>query len=190
MTSRSAAGSLRPPANPLFWLAGLPFFPAGIGLIGYGGLRIYDFAQQFLNASHQPPPIDTPGQLPDIDSLAPPADFSIFTGGFALICWGAVAVTAGRYLWRGARTRGMRDRAGRLILLVALGLLGIALQTACDQLATIWQVRSEDEAQAFAISFLTSTMVWGVPSGLLSIVGMRLAREEQLITAGAGASLS
>ena len=45
-------------------------------------------------------------------------DFGPFLDGFAVIVIGFTGLTVGRYLWRGARRRGWRDRLGRLLIIV------------------------------------------------------------------------
>jgi hypothetical protein len=87
-------------ANPLMLLPGLLLITVGV-LVMVGGLAWA--AQTFVGASA--PQLSDLGSGPDAAG-----DLEPLVDGFATFVIGCTVMTIGRYLWRGARRRGWRDR--------------------------------------------------------------------------------
>ena len=149
--------------NILFNLAGLVLIVAGIGLTIYGLVAAVGVIQSFDAFRGDGPPVHV-------------AD------GMATAFWGIIVFTIGRYLWRGARTRGAADRFGRLLLVIAYVMLGIGLDGGVHAAVGIW-TQSSDSAEEAMIRTLVTVAVWGLPGSLLAWFGTRLANEKILATA-------
>ena len=94
-------------------------------------------------------------------------------------------MTVGRYLWRGARRRGWRDRLGRLFLVITVLAVGTGMVV-----LTRLIVAAMDESDGTASRFLRGLVVFAliaIPASLLGSVGLRLADEKVLMTASAKA---
>jgi hypothetical protein len=115
------------------------------------------------------------------------ADMEPLLDGFAAFAVGTSVMTVGRYLWRGARRRGWRDRLGRLFLIIMCLGLGAGMVV-----LTRFVLAALDD---FPGSLGTGTVVRGmvmfalivIPAALLGMVGLRLANEKVLMTAEAKA---
>ncbi|MFC9690356.1 hypothetical protein ACFTSF_17550 [Kribbella sp. NPDC056951] len=149
--------------NIAFNLAGLVLIVAGIGLTIYGLVAAVGVVQSFDAFRGDGPPVHV-------------AD------GMATAFWGIVVFTIGRYLWRGARTRGAADRFGRLLLVIAYVMLGIGLDGGVHAATGIW-TQSSDSAEEAMIRTLVTVAVWGLPASLIGWFGTKLANEKILATA-------
>lgn len=162
-------------ANPLMLLAGLLLVPAG-AVIMVGGLAWA--VLPFL--SPQVPQLSDLGVPPD-----PRGDFQPLFDGFAAVAIGTTVLTVGRYLWRGARRRGWRDRLGRGFLVVTSVTIGADLV-----LLTRFALAAMDEPGGDGKTLLRGMVIFAliaVPASLLGMAGLRLAREEILMEADATA---
>jgi len=104
--------SVRHRPNVLFNLIGVLLIVGGIGITIYGiayGVQIMRGFDPFRGDS---PPVK-------------------IADGMALAFWGIIIFTMGRYFWRGARKRGLRDRFGRFLIISGYALLGVALDNWC-----------------------------------------------------------
>src|SRR5262249_52966836 len=110
-------------ANPLMLLPGVLFIIVGLVLM-IGGL-VWGFAAM-TSLGDRVPQISDLGTRPDVRGLAGPT-----TDAFDVCMIGTTVMTIGRYMRRGARRRGWRDRLGRLFLIITcLGLgAGVVLLT-------------------------------------------------------------
>jgi hypothetical protein len=148
--------------NVLFNLAGLVLIVVGLGLLCYGVVR------SFVAVASVGPGSST-------DDLVPIAD------NFLAAIWGALIFTFGRYLWRGARRRGFRDRFGRLLIIAGYGLIGIAVTVGFHSAMDLWSSGPNEGAiHAVVIRSLVIIAVIGFPGAGLCALGFRLAREEAL----------
>jgi hypothetical protein len=109
-------------------------------------------------------------------------DFGPFLDGFAVIVIGFTILTIGRYLWRGRRLRGWRDRLGRLLVIV--GYVGIAVAMV---LLTrfILDAMGESDGRDIVFQGLLVCLAIAVPGVVLALVGIRLAKEVPLMKADA-----
>ncbi|WP_018348759.1 hypothetical protein [Longispora albida] len=157
---------VRPQPNPVFWLLGLLGILAGLAVMALAGLGFY---RAFTD----------PGGPLDGDGPA------LFTGSFAMFAWGAIVFTLGRYVWRGARRRGSRDRFGRLLIVVGYVLAGFAIQAATRGMYELMTDTSSGTgaAEAIVIRALLMTAAFGIPGGIIGSIGIRLADEKILLTA-------
>ncbi len=106
----------RPRANPLMVVSGLLLIIIGT-MAMIGGLA---WAAAAIVGAPAP-------QLNDLGSGPEPGALRPLADGFAVSVIGCTVMTVGRYLWRGARRRGWRDRLGRLLIIVAYLDIGVAL---------------------------------------------------------------
>jgi hypothetical protein len=103
--------------------------------------------------------------------------------GVALAFWGIIVLTIGRYFWRGALKRGLRDRAGRLLIISGYVLLGVALDTDVHSAVGIWSTRTAESLQSAGVHTLLMVALWGIPAAILAKIGFKLASEKALATA-------
>lgn len=171
--------TIRHRANPLFLAPGLLLIVIGV-VVMVGGLAYMALAVTGMQA---PQPEDL-GRPPDGAELGRP-----LMDGFAISAIGCTVMTIGRYLWRGARRRGWRDRLGRLLII--LGYL-----TICMALVVLTRFVIEaataldgtDIGMDVIVRGLLTCLAIGIPGAALTGSGFRLAKEEPLMTAEAGAS--
>ncbi|MGX9887316.1 hypothetical protein [Streptomyces sp. NPDC002276] len=166
------AAPVRNPPNVLFSFAGAVVFVAGLGLMVFGLVEVVrGFAD--TDAIHQL----NGGSGPDYrqDQLKP-----IINGMSALFVGGTV-LTVGRYLWRGARRRGWRDRLGRLLIIIGYLVIGVALYVGTRFMVAMAGANSGDEAQQISTNYLIAVGAIGFPGALLVFLGLRLAREVPLM---------
>jgi hypothetical protein len=111
--------------NPLLSAAGLVGILGGIGLVVLGIVAMVEAL---------------------LDPGAPPAEGGEeFADGGSQFFWGMVVMTIGRYLWRGARRRGVKDRVGRLLIIGGYVLIGVALSAGTHGLVGLMHT---DQVQA------------------------------------------
>ena len=166
-------------ANPLFLAPGLLLILIGV-VVMVGGFAYMALAVTGVQA---PQPEDL-GRPPDGAKIGRP-----LMDGFAVFAIGCTVMTIGRYLWRGARRRDWRDRLGRLLII--LGYLDI-----CVAFAVLTRFVIEAATQFDGTDLGTDMIIRGlltclailVPGAVLTAAGFRLAKEEPLMTAEAGAS--
>jgi hypothetical protein len=103
--------------------------------------------------------------------------------GAALAFWGIIVFTIGRYFWRGARKRGLRDRFGRLLIISGYVLLGVGLDTGVHSAVGLWSTRTEESMQSVGVHTLLTVALWGIPAAILAAIGFKLASEKALATA-------
>ncbi|MFI5732010.1 hypothetical protein ACIA49_17930 [Kribbella sp. NPDC051587] len=148
--------------NVLFNLAGLVLIVVGLGLLLYG------VVMAFAAISGVGPNSSTDDLVPIVDR-------------FLMAVWGGLIFTFGRYLWRGARRRGFRDRFGRLLIIAGYGLIGIALTVGFHSAIEMWSSGgSEDAIKEIMIRTVLIFAVLGFPGAGLCAIGFRLAREQAL----------
>jgi len=155
--------------NVLFNLVGMLLIVAGIGVSVFGILMIFAVMADFDPLGGDGPPVET-------------------AVGAALTFWGIIVLTIGRYIWRGARTRGARDRFGRFLIIVAYLLLGVALDQGVRSAVGLWSA-SGDEASEVVLRTVLIFAVFGIPASIIGTIGVRLANEKILATASANAGL-
>jgi hypothetical protein len=165
-----AGTAVRHPPNVLFNIVGVLLIVGGIGLTIYGILDVVRVMGDFDAFRGDGPPVQT-------------AD------GAALAFWGIIVFTIGRYCWRGARKRGVRDRFGRLVIIVAYVLLGAGLDAGVHGAVRLWGSRTEDSMQSAALHAVLAFALWAVPAAILAAIGFKLANEKALATASASADL-
>ncbi len=154
--------------NPLFAVTGLVVMVAGIGLAVFGAVGVVTAIQR----DGHPLLNDGPRAI---------------TSAFAQVCWGLFVFTIGRYLWRGARGRGWKDRVGRLLIIAGLLVVGFAVQTLLSGMPELMRPNSADDSQALLALMIRFGLI-GIPGSLIAMVGVKMAKEEVLITASANAS--
>jgi len=162
--------AVRHPPNVLFSIIGVLLIVAGIGLTIYGILDVLRIIGDFDAFSGDGPPV----QVAD---------------GAALAFWGIIVFTIGRYFWRGARKRGLRDRFGRLVIIVAYVLLGAGLDAGVHGAVQLWGSETEDAMQSAALHAVLAFALWAVPAAILAPIGFTLANEKALAKASASVDL-
>jgi hypothetical protein len=150
----------------LFNLIGVVLIVAGIGLTIYGIAYAVRVIQGFDPFRGDGPPVET-------------ADAG------ALAFWGIIVFTIGRYFWRGARRRGLRDRFGRLLIIGGYLLLGVGLDVGVHAAVKLWSAGDGGSLQAAAIHAVLVFAIWALPAAVLAAVGFKLADEKALATAEA-----
>ncbi len=154
-----------PRPNVLCWFVGALVFGAGLLMI-VGGVG------QVLEADDHPDPFGAEGSAALADAIG-------------RVIWGAVTVTNGAYVWRGARRRGWLDRLGRLIIIVGYILVGVALDQATQRSMDLWAAGSDGEADAVLGGAMVQYLAWGAPGALLVFIGTKMANEQILMTTDA-----
>ncbi len=165
-----AAAPVRHSPNVLFNLVGVVLIVGGLGLVVYGFADILRVMDEFDPFRGDGPPVAV-------------AD------GAALIFWGIIVFTIGRYFWRGARRRGARDRFGRLLIIVGYLLVGAGLDAGAHAGVQLWNNRTDDGMQSAAIHAVLMFLLWALPGAALATIGFKLADEVALATAEANAGL-
>jgi hypothetical protein len=107
--------------------------------------------------------------------------------GFAVFVIGCTVMTVGRYLWRGARRRGWRDRLGRLLIIV--GYLGIGVALVILTRFVLEAMGNDSGGTDIIVRGLIIIVAIAVPGALLALPGFRLAKEEPLMEAEVKAGL-
>jgi len=161
---------VRPRPNILFNLLGVLLIVAGIGLVIVG----LGYAIQVMTG------------FDPFNGDGPPVEIA---DGMALAFWGVITLTVGRYFWRGARRRGVRDRVGRLLIIVGYVLLGIALDQGTHSMVGLWDATTEEAGRGAVVDTLITVALWGVPAAIVAAIGFKLANEKALATAEVKASL-
>ena len=156
--------------NVFFNLIGAVLIVGGIALVVYGFLSAFQVMRGFDPFRGDGPPV----RIAD---------------GMAVVFWGIIVLTIGRYFWRGARKRGARDRFGRLLIIGGYVLLGIALDRGVHTAVGLWSARSEESLQAVGLNTLFVMLLWGIPAAVLAAIGFKLANEKALATAEVKADL-
>jgi hypothetical protein len=179
MNSMSPA-TARPPAtirhraNPLLLLPGLLLIIVGIVVMVAG----FAWAALGVLGIDSPQPEDL-GRGPNAGGFVEP-----LMSGFAVFTIGCTVMTIGRYLWRGARRRGWRDRLGRFLII--LGYLDIcAAFVVLTQfiIAAATDFDGNDAGTNVIVRGLLICLAILVPGALLTGSGFRLAKEQPLMTA-------
>ncbi len=153
-------------ANPLMLLSGLLLVIIGI-LAMIGGLALA--ALTFVGTSA--PQLTVLGSGPDAA-----ADLEPLVNGFAVVIVGCTVMTVGRYLWRGARRRGGRDRLGRLLIIVGYLDVGVALVVLTRFILAA--VGDDSDGTGIIIRGLLTCLAIALPGVLLALPGFRLANEK------------
>lgn len=170
--SLPTAGSVavRPVARPNvgFWLTGSVVAVVGVVVVVAGALEVAETLRQV-------DPFTGRGPRATADAVSS-------------VTWGAVVLTVGAYLWRGARRRGVRDRAGRLVIIVGYVLLGVAMSRSLHVAVRMWRAATEEAAREVTLDAMVVFLAWGVPAALLVLLGTRLAQEKVLMTVQGGIS--
>lgn len=168
----------RPAPNVLFLLVGLILIIAGVAVMVYGVL-----------AAVSAIPTDGPN-MNDL-GIGPQArrDMEPFVNGFAAVIVGCTVMTIGRYIWRGARRRGWRDRLGRLLVIVGYLIVGTALITLTQAIIAAFSTGGADASQQAVIRGLITCVAIAIPGVVIASIGFRLAKEKPLMTAEVKASL-
>lgn len=156
--ARAEAEGRRPRPNVLCWFVGSLTALVGLVVVAAGVMAVRAVEDEFSGSGPQ----DT-------------AD------GVSLVFWGVVVLVNGVYVWRGARRRGLRDRVGRLLIIVGYVLLGVAVQRATHEAVELWNTPAEEGNDVLNRAML-ALLGWGVPAAALVWVGVRLARERILLT--------
>lgn len=161
---RSAAVEQRRP-NVIFWFVGSVTALVGLFMLVAGGVAVADVADPFNGAGPQ-----------DMANAA------------SLCTWGAVVLVNGVYIWRGARRRGLRDRIGRLLIIVGYAVLGIAMSRSIHISTELWATTTQDTSNDVLNRSMAAFLGWGVPAAALVWLGAKIAREKILLTAQASTS--
>ena len=170
--------TIRHRANPLFLAPGLLLIVIGV-VVMVGG-----FAYMVLAV--------TGIQAPQPDDLGRPPDGTVIgrplMDGFAVFAIGCTVMTIGRYLWRGARRRGWRDRLGRILIIVGYLTICVAFVVLTRFVIEAADFDGNDVGTDVIVRGLLTCLAIGIPGAALTGSGFRLAKEEPLMTAEAGAS--
>jgi hypothetical protein len=167
--------TIRHRANPLFLVPGLLLVVIGLVVMVAG------FGYMVLAVTGvQAPQLEDLGRPPDGAEIARP-----LMDGFAVFAIGCTVMTIGRYLWRGSRRRGWRDRLGRFLIIV--GYLDICAAFVVLTRFVIEAATDFDGTDVIVRGLLTCLAIL-VPGAALTSAGFRLAKEEALMTAEANAS--
>jgi hypothetical protein len=150
--------------NVLFNLIGVLLIVGGIGLTIYGLAYAVQIIRGFDPFRGDGPPVKVADAM-------------------ALAFWGIIVFTIGRYFWRGARKRGLRDRFGRLLIIVAYVLVGIGLDTGVHNGVGLWSSRSADSGQSVLIHTVVTFLLWGIAASIVGTIGIKLANEKILAKA-------
>src|SRR5262245_7063795 len=168
--------AIRHRANPLFVLPGLLLIIIGI-IVMVGG---FGWAVLAITGIEPPQPEDL-GRPPDAAGT-----FGPVMDGFAVCIIGCTVMTVGRYVLRGARRRGWRDRLGRFLII--MGYLDIGLSFVVLTRFIGAAMGAEGTGADDAFRGLLICLAIAVPGVVLTGSGFRLAKEEPLMIAEANAS--
>lgn len=153
-----------PPPNPVFWLAGGVLMAVGVAVAVAG-------AGEVMDAANLPDPFHGRGARAQADAAS-------------TVVWGAVTLTIGAYIWRGAKKRGWKDRGGRLVIIAGYLLIGAAMSETLHVGVGLWSATTESEGDNVLDAVMATFLAWGAPGALLVFVGTKLAKEKILMTAG------
>ncbi|TCC32839.1 hypothetical protein [Kribbella speibonae] len=151
------------PANPIFRVLGLAVMVLGLinTIRGVGAV---------LATMDLPDPYSVPGARAIADAAG-------------AVVWGAMILTIGAYIWRGAKRRGARDRGGRLLIVAGYVLVAVALSEAIDVGTGIWNPPTDPDALDPDDEALVTFLAWGAPGAALVHIGAGLAHEKILAKA-------
>jgi hypothetical protein len=158
-----AGAPVRYPPNVLFVVAGIVVFVAGVGLAALGVVGLVEVSDPFHG--------NGPDRVAD---------------GSALVAWGCIVLTDGRYLWRAARRRGWRDRLGRVLIIVGYAILGLGIDVALHIAVGIWAAADPNEGRRVAVEFALTFTAFGLVAVAFVMPGIKLASEKILLRASAG----
>ncbi|MFE3449842.1 hypothetical protein ACFXJ8_12995 [Nonomuraea sp. NPDC059194] len=142
--------TIRP--NPFCYLIGFVVIVAGVGIAVLGAFPIMEVFQA--------------GELRGGGAAR-------MASGAAVVFWGMFVLTMGRIIWRGARRRGWKDRFGRLFMIIALAVVGHALQRFLTSMTFDLESLTEADLSAGYVPFL----MLAIPAALLYAVGTKMAKE-------------
>ncbi|MEU9839336.1 hypothetical protein AB0C69_08970 [Actinomadura sp. NPDC048032] len=173
MTQYHRPGVHRP--NVLFLLLGLLLIVVGAAAMVLGFL--YD-VQSILGADLGPD-LGSEGLSGAGPAMEP------LVNGFTVVIVGTTVLTIGRYLWRGARRRGARDRIGRLLIILGHLVVCAALVAFTRFLLSALDTGDPGEGEKIVFRGLVVCAAVCVPGLLLALPGLRMARERPLMEAEA-----
>jgi hypothetical protein len=161
-------------ANPLMLLPGVLLVIVGVvvAVIGFAYAALSILGMKAPEFSDLGAPPDARG------------DMQPLLDGFAVVIVGLVAMTIGRYLWRGARKRGWRDRLGRLLIIVGYLIIGVAFVALTR---FVLDAMGHSDGTGIVFRGLITCLAIAVPGVVLASIGFRLAREVPLLEAEAKA---
>jgi hypothetical protein len=158
------------PPNVFFYVIGVAVILAGVGLIVVGVGDIVATVQRYESPLR--------GRGP-----------AALASGAAKVFWGMFVLTMGRIVWRGARRRGGKDRAGRLLMILGCGLMGFAVQGLLSGVPELLHSTTEAHARASLIAAYIPYVVLGIPAAIVALIGSKMAKETKpLITVSAKAN--
>jgi hypothetical protein len=165
--------------NILFLMAGAVLVAIGVAFMVAG--LVWAVGAVGAVTVDAPQPGDL-GLRPD-----PRGDLAPLLDGFTVFVIGCTVMTVGRYLWRGARKRGWRDRVGRLMIIIGYLLVGAAVCVlARSGLSALGEADMEVSVQELVRGLIISSAI-AIPGAVLTMRGLRLAREEVLMEADVNA---
>jgi Ca2+/Na+ antiporter len=142
---------------------------AGIGLIVVGVTDVVTITQRYSNPLR--------GNGP-----------AAIAGGAATVFWGMFVLTMGRVVWRGARKRGAKDRFGRVLMIVAMAIMGFAVQMLVLGFSELMHTTTEGQARTTLILAYVPYLLLGIPAAIIGSIGGKMANEtEELISVSAKA---
>jgi hypothetical protein len=167
--------------NVLFLLSGLLLIIVGVGMMVFGFL----FAVlAVLAVSNVGPQLSDLGAGPDARS-----DLEPMMNGFVVAVVGCTVLTVGRYLWRGARRRGWRDRVGRSLIIAGYLVITAALYVLTRFVLEALAADDPGESGQIVFSGLLVCAAIMLPGVLLALPGFRLAKEKPLMKVEVKASI-
>jgi hypothetical protein len=113
-------------------------------------------------------------------------DMESMVNGGAVAIAGLTVMTIGRYIWRGARRRGWRDRLGRLLIIVGYLLVGGALVVLTR--FVLQAFGSDGDSTPTVMTGFVITALIALVGTMLILPGLRMTNEKVLMTASASAS--
>ncbi|MFC4910131.1 hypothetical protein [Actinomadura gamaensis] len=164
--------------NPLLLISGLVLILAGTGIMLIGLLTaLRTFTQAGL---HQGDLGSGPHARHDLEPLV---------DGFTALVIGCTIMTAGRYLWRGARRRGWRDRLGRLMVIFGYADVAVALYVLSRFILRALDQGGQETSGQTVIHGLIACALVALPGVVLALPGLRMAKEDPLMKASVKAKL-
>jgi hypothetical protein len=150
------------PAVTFFYrLLGAAIVIVGVGVAALAVQRIIPLAG--------PPSFTTRGARAMADAIAQ-------------LFWGLVVLVSGCYIWRAGRRRGLKDRLGRVLLIVGYCVIAVAFSQFVHASFELWRgVGGLSEKETFAP--LVAFLVIGGPGALVAEIGRRMSDERFLLTA-------
>ncbi|SNR51792.1 hypothetical protein [Actinomadura mexicana] len=110
-------------------------------------------------------------------------DLEPLVDGFTVVIVGCTVLTIGRYLWRGARRRGARDRIGRLLIILGYLVVCAALVIFTRFVLSALDAGDPGEGEKILFRGLIACAAVCVPGLLLALPGLRMAKERPLMEA-------